>query len=103
MIQQLSGTPVADKLLVYLNQVASRNEWQFTFTGQVIGIPNEYEGQTLAERVSVLLQEAKTFAADMINLRVVAQEMKLLDNGLSADNLRYIDKYNLRSTAHPVP
>jgi len=103
LIQQFSGTPVADKLLVYLNQVASRNEWQFTFTGQVIGIPNEYEGQTLAERVSVLLQEAKTFATDMINLRVVAQEMKLLDNGLSADNLRYIDKYNLRSTANPVP
>jgi hypothetical protein len=53
--------------------------------------------------VSVLLQEARNFATDMINLRVVAQEMKLLDNNLSADNLRYIDKYNLRSTASPVP
>ncbi len=103
LIQQFSGTPVADKLLVQLNQVANRNDWQFTFTGQEIGIPAEYEGQTLAERLSTLLQEAKNFAADMINFKIVAQEMRILDNNLSADNLRYIDKYNLRSIANPAP
>lgn len=103
LIQQFSGTPVADKLLAYLNQVSDRNDWQFSFAGQEIGIPAEYEGQTLAERLSILLQEAKKFAVDMISLKIVAQEMRLLDNGLSADNLHYIDKYNLRSTANPVP
>ena len=99
LIQQFSGTPVADKLLAHLNQVANRNEWHFTFTDQEIGIPNEYEGQTLAERLSILLQEAKSFAVNMINLNVVVQEMRLLDNNLSVDNLRYIDKYKLRSIA----
>jgi hypothetical protein len=102
LVQQFSGTPVADKLLIYLNQVSSGNDWQFTFASQEIGIPAEYEGQTLAERMSVLLQEAKKYAGDMINLQIVVQEMKLLDNSLSADNLRYIDKYNLRSKAKPV-
>lgn len=99
LIQQFSGRPMADKLLAYLSQVANGNDWHFTFTGQEIGIPNEYEGQTLAERLSILLQEAKNFAANVINLRIVAQEMRLLDNNLSADNLRYIDKYKLRSIA----
>ncbi len=102
LIQQFSGLSVADNLLAHLNQVASRNGWDFTFAGQVIGIAKEYEGQTLAGCVAVLLQEAKQFAVDMINLRIVAQEMRILDNNLNADNLQYIDKYKLRSIAGSV-
>ncbi len=97
LIQQFSGRPVAEKLLAHLNQVANENDWHFTFTDQEIGIPNEYEGQTLAERISILLQEAKDFAVKMMNLEIVVQEMRLLENNLSADNLRYIDKYKLRN------
>ncbi len=97
LIQQFSGRPVAEKLLTHLNQVANENDWHFTFTDQEIGIPNEYEGQTLAERISILLQEAKDFAVKMMNLEIVVQEMRLLENNLSADNLRYIDKYKLRN------
>jgi hypothetical protein len=97
LIQQFSGISVADKLLTYLNQVTTQNGWHFTFTDQEIGIPEEYEGELLAGYLSRLLQEAKSFAVNMINLKVVEQEMKLLDNNLSRENLRYIDKYKLRS------
>ena len=97
LIQQFSGISVADKLLTYLNQVTAQNGWHFTFTEQEIGIPEEYEGELLAGHLSRLLQEAKSFAVNMINLKVVEQEMKLLDNNLSSENLRYVDKYNLRT------
>jgi hypothetical protein len=97
LIQQFSGVSVAHKLMIHLNQVVGQKDWHFTFTGQEIGIPEEYEGETLAERLSVLLQEAKNFAVNIINLRIVEQEMRILDNNLSTDNLRYIDKYRLRS------
>jgi hypothetical protein len=96
LIQQFSGISVAEKLLTYLNQVTTQNGWHFTFTEQQIGIPEEYEGELLAGCLSRLLAEAKSFAVNMINLKVVEQEMKLLDNNLSSDNLRSIDKYNLR-------
>lgn len=99
LVKQFSGTSVADKLLIHLNAVASENNWQFSFTDQEISIPEEYEGQTLAERLAFLLREARSFAVNAINLRIVVHEMRSLDNTLSADNLRYIDKYNLRSTA----
>jgi hypothetical protein len=102
LVQQFCGTPVADKLLVHLNQVANQNNWQFSFTDQEISIPKEYEGQTLAERLAVLLREAKSFAVNMINLPIVAHEMKSLDNTVGTDSLRYIDKYNLRNTASSV-
>jgi hypothetical protein len=97
LIQQFSGVLVADKLMMYLNQVVSQKDWHFTFTGQEISIPEEYEGETLATGLSTLLQEAKTFAGNMTNLKVVEQEMKILDNNLSVDNLRSVDKYGLRS------
>lgn len=97
LVQQFSGISVAEKLLVYLNQVATRNGWHFTFTEQEIIIPEEYEGEVLAGYFSRLLEEARNFAVNMINLKVVEQEMKILDRNLSGDNLRYIDKYNLRS------
>jgi len=97
LIQQFSGVSVAEKLMTYLDQVVRQNDWHFSFTGQEIGIPEEYEGETLAERLSTLLQEAKNFAVNIINLKVVEQEMRILDNNLSTDNLRYLDKYGLRS------
>jgi hypothetical protein len=97
LIQQFGGASVADKLLIHLNQVVGQKDWHFTFMGREIGIPEEYEGETLADRLSILLQEAKTFAVNVINLRVVEQEMRILDNNLSTDNQRYIDKYGLRS------
>lgn len=97
LIQQFSGVLVADKLMLYLNQVVSQKDWHFTFTGEEISIPEEYEGETLATRLSTLLQEAKTFAGNMTNLKVVEQEMKILDNNLSVDNLQFVDKYGLRS------
>jgi hypothetical protein len=101
LIQQFSGVSVANNLLLYLNQVAEQNGWQFTFTAQEIGIPEEYEGEILAGHISMLMQEARKFAVNMINLKVVEQEMMILDNHLSKDNLRYIDKYNLRrETVH---
>jgi hypothetical protein len=96
LVQQFSGISVAEKLLTYLNQVTAQNGWHFTFSEQEIGIPEEYEGELLAGCLSRLLAEAKSFAVNMINLKVVEQEMKLLDNNLSSDNLRYIDKYDLR-------
>lgn len=96
LVQQFSGTSVADKLLTYLNQVGNQNGWQFTFSAQEICIPEEYEGEILAGHASILLKEAKTFAVNTINLKIVEQEMMILDSNLSRDNLRYIDKYNLR-------
>jgi len=99
LIQQYSGAKAADKLFEHLAQVASENHLQFTFTGRDIGVPEEYEGQTLADQLSILLQKARNFAANMTNLKVVEREVGLLDKNLSPDNLQYIDKYSLRSIA----
>ena len=55
----------------------------------------------LAGHLSILLQEAKNFAVNVINLKVVEHEMKILDNNLSTASRGYIDKYGLR-TAGPV-
>lgn len=97
LTQQFSGTSVAEKLLTYLSQVASQNGWHFAFTNQQISIPEEYEGEVLAGHLSILLQEAKNFAVNVINLKVVEHEMKILDNNLSTANLGYLDKYGLRN------
>lgn len=102
LVQQFSGTAVAERLLSHLNQVASQNGWQFSFTAQKITIPQEYEGQTLAARLSTLLQEAKLFAVNMTNLRVVEHEMRILDNNLGAESLRHVDKYDLRKFPKPA-
>jgi hypothetical protein len=97
LTQQFNGISVADKLLAYLNQVASQHDWHFTFTNQQISIPEEYEGDVLAGPLSTLIHEAKNFAGNMIDLKVVEQEMKILDNNLSTASLSYIDKYGLRN------
>jgi hypothetical protein len=102
LLQQFDGVKAADRLLEHLGQVASRNDWQFTVAGRNIGIPQEYEGQTLADHLSSLLQEAKSFAVNLINRQVVERELRILDNNLSPDNLRYIDKYDLRRIAVPA-
>ena len=96
LVQQFNGVSVAEKLLTSLSHVAGQNQWHFTFTDQEIGIPEEYEGEVLADRLCILLQEARSFAVNMINLNVVRQELRILDNNISPDNLRYLDKYNLR-------
>lgn len=98
---QYSGAPAAGRLLAYLNQVAEKNNWPFLFNGREISIPEEYEGQTLAECVSVLLREARDFAANMVNLNVVEHEINALDENLSSENLQYIDKYALRGPIKP--
>lgn len=105
LIQQFSGLSMADRLLLHLDQIAERNNWQFTFTSHEIGIPDEYEGEVLAAQVSTLLRAAKNYAVNMVNLKVVEQELKVLDHSLSRDELRFIDKYSLRSAvlAEPVP
>jgi len=97
LTQQFSGTSVADKLLTYLSQVAGQNDWHFAFTNQQISIPEEYEGEVLGGHLSILLHEAKNFAVNVINLKVVEHEMKILDNNLSTDSLGYLDKYGLRN------
>jgi hypothetical protein len=102
LIQQFSGAIEADKLFEYLARVAGENHWHFTFTGKNIGIPEEYEGQTLADYLSILLQKARIFAGNLTTQKVVEHEIGILDMNLSADNLQYIDKYNLRSTAKPA-
>jgi hypothetical protein len=103
LVQQFSGSGVGERLLQHLNKVAHDNRWEFSFGADKIGIPQEYEGQTLASRLSGLLSEAKTFAGDMISLQIVEHEMRVLDNNLSADMLVYIDKYRLRRAAPSGP
>jgi hypothetical protein len=102
LVQQFSGTSAADRLLAHLNEVAGSRNWQFNFSREKIGIPEEYEGESLAGQVSTLLQEAKRFAGDLTDLKVIEHEMKILDNNLSADTLRHVDKYLLRSAAAPA-
>jgi hypothetical protein len=96
LVHQYNGLPVAEKLLTTLNDAAGRKQWHFIFTNQQIAIPEEYEGEILADRLCILLQEARHFAVNMISLKVVEQEIRVLDNGVSPDNLRYLDKYGLR-------
>ena len=96
LVEQFNGLSVAEKLLITLNQTATQNEWHFTFTDQQIGIPEEYEGEILADRLCILLKEARRFAVNMINASVVENEIRILDNNISPENLRYLDKYKLR-------
>lgn len=102
LIRQFSGPKVADNLLVELDQLAAGNNWPITFGGRQIAIPEEYEGQTLVDLFSALLRAAKEFASRMTNLKVVEQELKTLDQNLSAESLKYIDKYGLRGANRPV-
>ncbi len=99
LIQQFSGSTIANSMLESLSRSSSQNQWQFTFKELNIGIPDEYEGEVLAQRLSTLLAEAKTYAGQATNLRMVEQEMKMLDRQLSPENLQYVDKYQLRSVA----
>ena len=103
LIHQFSGLTAADNLLSHLKQVTGQYKWQFAFNEQNIEIPEEYEGETLARYLSILLREARNFAGNMTNLKTLEHEIEILDNNLSADTLRYLDKYNLRSIAKPAP
>ncbi len=96
LVRQFSGEKVALKLLERLNQSAMQNKWRFSFSEQHISMPEEYEGQVLANYLSALLSEARNFAIDATNLKVVEQEIKILDANLSPEVLQYIDQYDLR-------
>jgi len=97
LVQQFSGGKMADTLLMHLQQVARRNNWQFSYDGHNITIPEEYQGQVMAGLFAGLLLEAKNFVADRTSLKMVEQEMVNLDKSLGQDTLRYVDQYNLRS------
>jgi hypothetical protein len=97
LVQQFGGGTIADTLLMHLQKVTNQNNWHFSYDGNNIIIPEEYEGQAMAELFSGLLLEAKNFAINRTSMKLVEQEMMNLDNSLGPDSLRYIDKYNLRS------
>lgn len=97
LTRQFAGASAASKLLDHLNEVSNQNHWHFAFSGKDIAVPEEYIGQTLADRLAALLQEAKKFAGDMTDIRLVEREMSLLDGSLNADDLHYIENYNLRA------
>ena len=99
LIQQFSGALIADRLFEHLTSISMEKRWQFTFGRQQIGIPEEYEGANLADRLSILLKAARDYAGEATNLKMVEQEMRLLDRNLSGDSLKHIDKHNLRSVA----
>jgi hypothetical protein len=102
LVQQFSGGKMADTLLMHLQQVARRNNWQFSYDGHNITIPEEYQGQVMAGLFAGLLLEAKNFVADRTSLKMVEQEMVNLDKSLGQDTLRYVDQYNLRSLGQPA-
>lgn len=99
LIQQFSGALIADRLFEHLSGISDAKRWQFTFGKLQIGIPEEYEGVTLADRLSTLLNAARDYAGEATNLKMIEQEMRLLDRNLSPESLKHIDKHNLRSVA----
>ncbi len=99
LIQQFSGGLIADRLFEHLSGISNTERWQFTFGKLQIGIPEEYDGASLADRLSTLLKAARDYAGEATNLKMVDQEMKLLDLNLSLESRNYIDKHNLRSIA----
>jgi hypothetical protein len=99
LIQQFSGALIADRLFEHLGSISNEKRWQFTFGRLQIAIPEEYEGATLADRVSTLLKAARDYAGEATNLKMVDQEMRLLDRNQSLESAKHIDKHNLRSAA----
>ena len=93
---QFNGEKVADQLFNHMQQAAQQNHWNLIYNERAITIPEEFEGQMLANLLSAALGEARNFTANQINLKLVEQEMKNLDKSLGAETLSYVDKYNLR-------
>ncbi len=74
--------------------MARENLWQFSYVGKDIAIPEEFEGQALADLLLALLRAAKRYTANVTELRMVEQEMMSLDKNLGPETRSFIDKYN---------
>lgn len=96
LIRQISGTRAAADLLAHLSQVALQRHWAYSCRDHKITIPDEVEGQTLANLLREILRESRNFAADMTDGRMVEQEILSLDSSVKPETLRFIDRYDLR-------
>ncbi len=94
IVEQFSGAKAAENLLLHLHRMARENLWQFSYVGKDIAIPEEFEGQALADLLLALLRAAKRYTANVTELRMVEQEMMSLDKNLGPETRSFIDKYN---------
>ena len=97
IVRQFSGHKVADGLTEHLDQIAEKKGWQVTHVGQEIKISQEYDARTMAEAMSVLLQEGRHYAVDASSAEIVDEEIRIVDQSITPDAIRSLNKFELRT------
>lgn len=99
LVYELNGQSVADMILETITQKSRENEWKISIENGQISISAEYEGKTLADTISRLLQDVKTAASRIISPSLVDNEMEVVDQVVGPEVLKIIDRYGVRSAA----
>ncbi len=83
LLYQFGGETFQNALYAELDAAAARNRLHIQRSGQMLTIPEEYEGEVLVNALAPLLQAARDFAATVLGEKIVADEMNDLEEQLS--------------------
>ena len=75
LIDQFSGTRIANGLISQINQKAARENWNIVMEEGKVSISDEYGGQDLANILSELLLIAQKYTLNFVGLNVIHEEM----------------------------
>ena len=80
-----------------MDQIAEKKGWQVTHVGQEIKISQEYDARTMADAMLVLLQEGRRYAVDASSAEIVDEEIRIVDQSITPDAIRSLNKFELRT------
>jgi hypothetical protein len=96
LLHQFGGPTFQNALFSELSLTAMRSSFNVTFTNQVITVPEECEGQDLAQMLLPLLHAARIFTAGIVGEEVVQTEIGELELQLDQGILKDLEKYGMR-------
>jgi len=95
LVYEFAGGSVANMLLETITDKSLQNGWKINTDQGQISIPDEYEGEFLAEIISTLLREVKSAASKLISPSLVSHEMKLVYQNLDQYVAKIVRMYKV--------
>lgn len=83
LLYQFGGETFQNALFAELDTAIVRNHLHIQCSGQTLTIPEEYEGEVLANALKPLLQAARDFATTVLGAKIVTDELKELEEQLA--------------------
>jgi hypothetical protein len=95
-INSLGGAQVAQTMMDGFNKTARSNRWDIEFKQQSVFVQPQYTEEQLGKAFSLLLKDIKSYAIDVVNAQVVADEMLNIERSLNSRTIRVANDFGLR-------